>query len=29
MYKHAVEDFLPEKKKRLHVVDHGLKFKND
>ena len=29
MYKHAVQDSLPEKKNMLHVVDHGPKFKND
>ena len=30
MYKHAVEDTLPEKKKMLRVVDHKiLKCKND
>ena len=30
MYKHAVEDVLPERKKILHVVDHEIpKCKND
>lgn len=24
MHKHAVEDFLPDKKKILHVVDHEI-----
>lgn len=26
MYKHTVEDFLPQQKKILHVVDHKCKY---